>query len=1086
MVFAAGSVLLLQDASAVTRTWLVSSGSWNDPANWSGSAVPTSNIDAVVDNDGTISILTGVSGKAENFYLGVTTNCAMGISGGSLGTDASYLGSGTGSVGMATISSGSWNSTNLYVGNEGTGILISYGGLVSSSTASLGVNAGSNGMVDVMDGAWNSSSFTVGELGDGTLSISGSGVVKVTGGSKTLMLATGVGSTGVLNVGTGGTAGRLDANAVAGGSGSATVNFNHVSTLTFAPQLTGTITVNKLGSGTTILTGNNSYTGTTTISEGTLQVGSGGSTGTLGSGEVVDNSVLAFNRSGTLTVSNAISGTGSVFQLGQGTTILSGSNTYSGTTSVTRGFLQLNDDSGLGASSLVVDGGGIVYGAAFNDLRSVAVGTKGATFNTNGFDVSFGQVISGSGSITKTGAGIFAVTGSNTYSGSTQILGGTLQLGDGTTDGSLGSGNIVNNAILAANLTQNTVLANTISGNGQFVQMGSGTLTVSGTNSYNGGTVIEAGVLRVGNVRALGSANGSLTVDSGALDLNGFGITVGALSGTGASALVTNNGSDTAFTVKSNANTTYAGMIADGSGAIQLIKSGNGTLILTGSNSYTGGTVINSGRLQLGDETTGGTITGNVANAGILAFNYGTNAAFGGIISGKGKVEQNGVGTTLTLTAANTYTGDTLIAAGAALAVVDGGSTGAVKSKIVDSGTLVANFSGTGVLSNKISGSGKVVQNGSGLLILNGDNKHTGGTVVNSGTLRVGNSKALGSSSTPLEVNGGTLDLNGMKVGVGVLSGTSAAAVITNQAATAATLTTNVGTGVVASFAGVIQNGGAATALAKSGDGTLSLTGNNTYGGGTTINAGTLIIGDGGTHGSISGNVNIKKGTLTFNRGDAYTFGGAISGKGGVQQLSSGTLTLTGANTFTGGTFINGGVLQVGSETALGSKKGVNLNGGVLATDGNQHQINVSGNLIWNSDAKIALTLTPDLNSEMVNVIGSLQLVGSDPFVFDFTPVGLPPGHTNFLVMTVSKGFGSITADQFDYVSDDPGFEGNFIIVGNNLIFQDGYEPAVTGFSELNSGLNVGTVPEPSTWILLAMALAFGLSTRRRRVQSRS
>ena len=89
------------------------------------------------------------------------------------------------------------------------------------------------------------------------------------------------------------------------------------------------------------------------------------------------------------------------------------------------------------------------------------------------------------------------------------------------------------------------------------------------------------------------------------------------------------------------------------------------------------------------------------------------------------------------------------------------------------------------------------------------------------------------------------------------------------------------------------------------------LTGANSYTGGTTISAGTLQLGNGGTTGSIVGDVT-DNGTLAFNRSDAITFGGVVSGTGSLTQLGAGTTTLTGTNTYTGGTTISAGRLQLG------------------------------------------------------------------------------------------------------------------------------------------------------------------------------
>ena len=121
-------------------------------------------------------------------------------------------------------------------------------------------------------------------------------------------------------------------------------------------------------------------------------------------------------------------------------------------------------------------------------------------------------------------------------------------------------------------------------------------------------------------------------------------------------------------------------------------------------------------------------------------------------------------------------------------------------------------------------------------------------------------------------------------------------------------------------------------AVQQNGTGTTILTAPNTYTGGTTIDAGILQLGDGGTTGSIVGNV-VDNATLAFNRSDTVTFGEVISGTGSVQTVGTGTTILTAANTYTGNTNVNGGALFVD-----GSLRSANVNvnpGGLLGGNGN-------------------------------------------------------------------------------------------------------------------------------------------------------
>ena len=220
------------------------------------------------------------------------------------------------------------------------------------------------------------------------------------------------------------------------GSGTITTNAN----ATISAILAGSVGLTKLGASTLTLSGTNTYTGTTTISAGTLQIGSGGTSGTLGTGSVVDNATLAFNRSDSVTVANAISGSGALNQNGSGTTILTASNTYAGTTTINAG---------------------------------------------------------------------------------------TLQIGDGGTTGTLGTGNVVNNATLAFNRSNTLSVGNTISGSGALNQNGSGTTILTGTNTYTGATRVNAGTLLVNGST---SATSAVTVDGSGTTLGGTGTIGGAVT----------------------------------------------------------------------------------------------------------------------------------------------------------------------------------------------------------------------------------------------------------------------------------------------------------------------------------------------------------------------------------------------------------------------------------------------------------------------------------------------------------------------------------------------------------------------------
>ena len=333
--------------------------------------------------------------------------------------------------------------------------------------------------------------------------------------------------------------------------------FNRGDTVTFANVISGGGNLTQLGAGTLILTGDNTYTGGTIISGGTLQIGDAAASGSI-TGNILDNAVLAFDRSDNIIYANVISGGGSMAQLGAGTLTLTGNNTYAGGTTISSGTLQI--------------GNGGTSGSVAGDILDNAA----LAFN-RGDNITYASVISGSGSLAQLGAGTLTLTGNNTYTGGTTISSGTLQIGNGGTTGSV-AGDILDNAALAFNRSDNITFGGVISGSGSMIQLGAGTLTLTGDNTFTGGTTLSSGGLQIGNGGTSGSIAGNI-LDNSPLIFN------------------------------RSDNVTYANVISGSGGMIQL---GAGTLTLTGNNTYTGGTSLSSGSLQIGNGGTSGSIAGNI------------------------------------------------------------------------------------------------------------------------------------------------------------------------------------------------------------------------------------------------------------------------------------------------------------------------------------------------------------------------------------------------------------------------------------------------------------------------------------------
>ena len=386
--------------------------------------------------------------------------------------------------------------------------------------------------------------------------------------------------------------------------------------------------ITKSGSGLLVLSANDTYTGTTTISSGTLQLGDGvANNGSVGA--IADNAVLTFANPnaqtysgaisgsglstiagpGALTLSGTISGSGALSKTGTGLLTLSGNNTFSGATTLTAGTLDLASQNAVKNSTVAMSGGGTLV-----------------------FDSSAG--------------GAFTLGGLSAPSAGP---GYDIALQDNA-----GSPNPV--AVTVGGNNASTTYAGDLSGSGSLTKSGTGMLTLSGTNSYSGGTTVSAGTLQWCAALAL---SGNLAVGSGGLlDLNGNSPTVAGLSGAGT---VGNNAasSSSTFTVgASNATSTFSGVIQNGSGQVGLTKTGTGNLTLNGANtfsySYGGPTTVLAGTLTSSQDFTGtsylavasgATVVANTSN---LTYNNAGPAAFapwyvnGVVYSSSGVVQTTG------------------------------------------------------------------------------------------------------------------------------------------------------------------------------------------------------------------------------------------------------------------------------------------------------------------------------------------------------------------------------------------------------------------------------------------------------------
>ncbi|EEM9287917.1 fibronectin-binding autotransporter adhesin ShdA [Salmonella enterica] len=381
-------------------------------------------------------------------------------------------------------------------------------------------------------------------------------------------------------------------------------------------NVTGEGQIVKSGSDELMVTGDNTYSGGTTISGGTLTADHADS---LGTGAVANSGVL---QVGEGELENTLSGSGSLVKTGTGELTLSGDNTYSGGTTITGGTLTADHADSLGSGD--IDNSGVLK-----------VG-EGDLENT----------LSGSGSLVKTGTGELTLSGGNDYSGGTTIIGGTLTADHAD---SLGTGAVAKSGVLQVGEGE---LENTLSGSGSLVKTGTGELTLSGDNSYSGGTTIIGGTLTADHADSLGTG---AVANSGVLQV-GEGELENTLSGSGS-----------------------------------LVKTGTGELTLSGDNSYSGGTTIDDGVLIADHADSLG--TGAVANNGVLQVGEGE---LKNTLSGTGSLVKIGTGE-LTLSGDNTYSGGTTIDDGVLIAA----NVNALSGGDVDnSGTLMLDANGAFELAN--------------------------------------------------------------------------------------------------------------------------------------------------------------------------------------------------------------------------------------------------------------------------------------------------------------------------------------------------------------------------------------------------
>jgi len=503
---------------------------------------------------GSVTVEGGAWNSANRLRVGFGGTGSLNITGGTVTSLSSDIALNNNSVGNVTMSGGTWNSGSQFIvggWSNAVGTVSISGGALSNSNGYLGYNVASFGNLAISGGSWsNSSSLTVGFSGSGSLSLSGSGIVSVGNGTGIVSLAWSSNSTGTLNLGNGGSsAGTLRAASVSAGNGTATVNVNSTGNTSLGQNYSGSLSFNHLGSGTTILSGINNYTGGTVINAGTLATS--GNERLSDSGTVTVNSSGTFRLGGNETISTlngagtanleankltlssgnfsgALAGSGDLYKTGANAFTISGTSAgFTGDLYLLNGSVVANSSTALNANNFVLLNAGSTFTANQN-LVLGGIDQNGGTIDGTGVITSvstitrsgalnsvLGDVVGYNSGLFKLGGGTTTIGAANTYTGTTKVSEGTLALGGGGSLATNSSAQINSGATLdlaAKNQSLKDVKVNgTIAGTGTMTVTG----TLSGSGMINSDTIIT-GTHTPGNSPGIQTFGGNLTYQPGA------------------------------------------------------------------------------------------------------------------------------------------------------------------------------------------------------------------------------------------------------------------------------------------------------------------------------------------------------------------------------------------------------------------------------------------------------------------------------------------------------------------------------------------------------------------------------------------
>jgi len=1073
-----------------TGTWNLTSGDWSIDGGvtdfaWSNL---TNALDTAVfgGTAGTVTVSGPINLGGMTFSLAGYTvtgsSLNFGASPGVIDTSA------TGTGGITTVSSALTGTAGLILNANGD---LSAGGGGSGGLLQIsGTNTGLSGGISITGGIVY---FASAAAAGSTQTFAGSGNVITLSNGAGIVQAGANGSTLVLG------------NNIVLSTGGGTFRSYTNRTLQLNGTISGNATLNQTDGGTLVLAGANTYTGSTVIGAGTLQIGAGGNIGNVSTGTITISAAqgaggLSVNRSDAVTLSNNITladGGNRAITVADGGA--SADLTLSG---VIAGGGQLWKQ---GPGTMVINGtsntftGGIVLQGGVLELPSLASGTVG----TGNFFLAQG------------GSGTFRYTGAS--ASTAQIAAFALQGAGANTFFE------VTNPATTLTVTSSIGQSGNNGGNNGLTKIGNGTLALAAPGTYAGPTVVAAGTLQLATSNAIPTA-GAVTVNGGTFDLNGFTNTVGAVTMTGGSMI---NGILTGTSYAATAGSISTALAGTGT----LTKSGNGTLTLSGANSYSGATTLSGGSLILdyssqdnsklsdtaaltlnrgtltlagasgthfeavGSTTIGGgvSITRSGANTAEIALGAITRNAGGQL-----DVSSTGLATTTNANDSSGILTGVTLGNGANLAANDGvgnivAFTGYTTVTRLESGpksissnplSNVQILDGTGVSPANITLAGTGVTDVANLL-----HAATGGATTldlgGTNTLRVGAAGMIvvGAGTSALTIQNGTLTAGGANNTAGEL-------IVTVNSANP-----------VAISATIADNGVGTATLTKAGATTLTLTGTNTYSGGTNLSGGTLSLASAGALGTI-GTISFQGGALQATaanttdystrfstaagqayvidtNGQAVTWAAALSSSGGtLTKNGNGTLTLSGANSYTGKTLINAGTLAVAADAGLGAAPAgtvadqLTINGGTLqptatfSTSANRGvSIGASGGTVTDN-AGVGFNITSPLAGSGALTktgAGALTLSNSlSTFTGTYTVTGgrlgvnadlaLGPAPTSFVANDITLNGGIFM--NMTQATSDTGFAAGFTVTLNanrgitlgagGGTFQTGYNLALT------------------------------------------